>query len=322
MNVNCATWASIGECESNPSFMRSSCPVTCRLCQSEDCRDEREDCAALARGGPESNFSSTTGCYSNPELLQTCAWTCLSCNLKSVKPCKRDPGVKPSAWPGSTNAMFEAIAAHPSATVHSREPWVITLDNFLSGEEADAVLAAGSGAGTGWARSQAGDGVQAALTSSTSWCRKKCLEDATVQRVQRRVEALTSVPIEYAEYMQVLEYQQGQFYKVHHDQNSPRSSAWGPRLYTFFMYLAEGYTGGETHFPRLNITVAAAKGRALVWTSVLDSDPYERDDRTDHEALPVETGTKYAANYWLHMYPFRTKSDFGCGNVAYIDNWY
>ena len=80
---------------------------------------------------------------------------------------------------------------------------------------------------------------------------------------------------------QILKYEPGQFYKVHHDQNSPRTSAWGPRMYTvfvgleparracagvppltwawhgdctcrytFFMYLNDGAEGGETHFPR------------------------------------------------------------------------
>ena len=63
---------------------------------------------------------------------------------------------------------------------------------------------------------------------------------------------------------QVLRYETGQFYKVHHDQNSPRSSAWGPRMFTVFLYIGDGYEGGETHFPRLNLTVPAAKGR--VWT--------------------------------------------------------
>ena len=39
---------------------------------------------------------------------------------------------------------------------------------------------------------------------------------------------------------------------------------------------------------------------------VLDTDPYQRDDRTDHQSLPVESGVKFGVNYWIHMYPFRT----------------
>ena len=87
-------------------------------------------------------------------------------------------------------------------------------------------------------------------------------------------------------------------------------------------YIGDGYTGGETHFPKLNLTVAAKKGSACVWTSILDSDPYQRDDRTDHESLPVTGGVKFGVNYWIHMYPFRKKSEIGCGNQAYIQNWH
>ena len=128
--------------------------------------------------------------------------------------------------------------------------------------------------------------------------------------------------MENAEPMQVLRYETGQFYKVHHDQNSPRASAWGPRMFTVFMYIGDGYTGGETHFPRLNLTIPAGKGRACIWPSILDTDPYQRDDRTDHESLPVESGVKYGVNYWIHMYPFRGVSERGCDNQAYVQNWY
>ena len=31
------------------------------------------------------------------------------------------------------------------------------------------------------------------------------------------------------------------------------------------------------------------------------SDPYQRDDRTDHESLPVTSGVKFGVNYWIHM---------------------
>jgi hypothetical protein len=33
---------------------------------------------------------------------------------------------------------------------------------------------------------------------------------------------------------------------------------------------------------------------------------------TNHEAVPVEEGTKYAANVWVHNYDFRTPATAGC----------
>jgi len=145
-----------------------------------------------------------------------------------------------------------------------------------------------------------------------------------VQAIEKRVSSLLGgIPMDNAEPMQVLRYETGQYYRVHHDQNSPRSSAWGPRMFTVFMYIGDhnSYTGGETHFPRLNITIPAKKGAACVWTSVLDSDPYQRDDRTDHESLPVTSGVKFGVNYWIHMYKFRSFSGGVCDNQAYVQNW-
>ena len=117
-----------------------------------------------------------------------------------------------------------------------------------------------------------------------------------MQIIRERIANLTMVPSHNAEHLQMLRYETGQFYKVHHDQNSPRTSAWGPRIYTFFMYLNEVEAGGHTHFPRLNISVKPRRGAALLWPSVLDADPNERDDRTEHESVAVVAGTKFAAS--------------------------
>jgi prolyl 4-hydroxylase len=328
-NANCATWAAIGECQSNPGYMLQQCPVTCKMCQSESCRDELDDCAARCRGPAESNFSESLRCYYEPELVEKCAWTCGACKEhRFSKPQCARPGVPAAAVPGSVNEIFQSIVdTRDDVSILSGPstggPWVLTLDSFMTSEEADEVLKAGSVSGTAFARSQAGDGVQAARTSSTAWCKGKCLQNPTVRAIEERVSTLMGgIPMENAEPMQVLRYDEGQFYKVHHDQNSPRSSAWGPRMFTMFMYIGDGYSGGETHFPRLNLTIPPGKGRACVWTSVLDSDPYQRDDRTDHESLPVTSGVKYGVNYWIHMYPFRKKSELGCGNEAYTQNWY
>ena len=54
----------------------------------------------------------------------------------------------------------------------------------------------------------------------------------------------------------MLKYDPGQFYKAHHDQNTHPDSLSGVRLFTFFIYLHEPVSGGETRFPKLGITVS------------------------------------------------------------------
>jgi hypothetical protein len=61
----------------------------------------------------------------------------------------------------------------------------------------------------------------------------------------------------------------------------------------FFFFKLQG-----TKFNRLNITVTPKLGRALLWPSVLNDRPHHQDERTYHEALPVDVGVKYGANAW------------------------
>ena len=70
--------------------------------------------------------------------------------------------------------------------------------------------------------------------------------------------------------------------------------------------------GGETSFPHLNLTVKPKVGSALVWPSVRDDNVYEDDLRTEHAAMPVLAGVKYAANFWTHLRDFQTPHAAHC----------
>ena len=83
-------------------------------------------------------------------------------------------------------------------------------------------------------------------------------------------------------------------------------------MYTFFLYLNTPKAGGGTKFNKLGITVPPKKGSVAIWPSVLDEDPYKKEYRTNHEALPVEEGIKYGANMWLHMYNFHSPYKVTC----------
>lgn len=80
----------------------------------------------------------------------------------------------------------------------------------------------------------------------------------------------------------------------------------GNRILTVFMYLSDVEEGGQTSFPDLNLTVSPRIGRVVLWPSVLNDDPLSRDERTEHEALPVLRGSKYGANVWYLMKPQST----------------
>merc|ERR1712228_873279 len=121
-----------------------------------------------------------------------------------------------------------------------------------------------------------------------------------VQRIIERIVNVTNIPKENQESFQLLKYEEGQFYTSHYDFSPYRAD--GPRILTFFLYLNDVEEGGETAFPELNgLKVIPKKGKALIFPSVLNNDPFEKDECSEHEALPVIKGVKHAANAWIRM---------------------
>jgi prolyl 4-hydroxylase len=184
-------------------------------------------------------------------------------------------------------------------------------------------------------------------TSTNAWCGDTvCHDDALVGPILVRIEEMTGVPDSNHEWLQLLRYEPGQYYNEHHDFNDLEGNLYrlknlvvrnlylnmlclilthhlsycsfsvdrpqGPRILTVFLYLSDVEKGGGTQFGKLDLRVMPKKGRVLIWPSVLDEDFMEMDERTHHEALPVEEGLKFAANSWLHLRDFKKPHHEGC----------
>lgn len=144
-------------------------------------------------------------------------------------------------------------------------------------------------------------------------CEDACAEDPVAQNVVARIESVTGIPRNNSEHLQLLRYETGQFYNEHHDYiDFEKNRQQGVRLMTLYLYLNDVEEGGGTKFPVLDLEVKPKRGRALLWPSVLDHDPDNADERTDHQALPVLKGIKYGANAWIHQRDFVTPNANGC----------
>jgi prolyl 4-hydroxylase len=206
----------------------------------------------------------------------------------------------------------------------SLPPWVITFENFLTPEECDTMIQLGYK--TGYKRSedvgkQKLDGTVDSMkstgrTSENAWCSTRtsgCREEEVPVRLHKRMSTVMGIPPENSEDMQLLKYEVGQFYKTHHDYiPHQKARQCGPRILTFFIYMSDVEAGGGTNFPNLDLTIMPKKGRALLWPSVYDHDPMKDDQRMMHQALPVEAGTKFAANGWIHMFDYLAPQERGC----------
>jgi len=145
------------------------------------------------------------------------------------------------------------------------------------------------------------------------WCEDGCYEDPVAHRVMDRITNITGIPEKNQEYLQLLRYEEGQYYGVHTDYTDVHLRRQpGVRVLTFFLYLTDVEEGGETSFPRIDLTIKPKLGRAILWTNVFDHDPNRRDVRSDHEAMPVVKGVKYGANAWIHQRDFKGPRSRNC----------
>lgn len=207
----------------------------------------------------------------------------------------------------------ETWLAYPGATLLSYEPPMVQFDRFLSDAE---IAHISSLAEPRFQKSTGGmtRHLDPSRTSSTAWLNDKAHDlDPVLRGIDARIANLTGVDPQGMEHMQVLRYEAGQFYKSHSDfVPEQRLQLCGSRVATFFMYLNDVPAGGHTHFPHLDLLVAPAKGRALLWWDVnfralkhgVDVSTLDMDTRLLHEARPVAEGTKLAANKWLHLRNF------------------
>ena len=218
--------------------------IICSLARDvASARPADTDCTNVKAGDSCATWAATGECEANPNFMKTqCARACGTCGWRNTYCDARNN--RPAKGVGDINTMFER-ASHMSglgATVHSRDPWIMTFDNFLQEGEAEAFI---ENTKDHFERSLAGDVVSPVRTSKQAWCSQApCVDDPRVTRVHERVVNLTGVPKDNAEFFQVLRYEPGQFYRTHHDQNTHADSLSGVRLFTFFIYLHAPDGGG------------------------------------------------------------------------------
>jgi len=294
---NCAFWVSIGECENNPGFMKVSCALACRTCDLLDINvrcPPTDAVDAFQSGDINKMFERITNTSEGSEYAK-------------YTPVVHSRPLDP-----------EEVSAEPGYKIG---PWVATFETFLTDEECDRLIELGDN--RGFERStnvgkMKFDGtieqeVSTTRTSKNTWCQEECWNDPLTQEIVERMANVTGVPLINQEQLQLLNYQVGQFYKQHHDfipHHVDRQQ--GPRILTFFLYLNDVEEGGGTKFNKLDIIVTPKRGMGLLWPSVLNEDLNLKDGRTEHEAMAVIKGQKYAANAWIHLRDMKTPHATGC----------
>ena len=265
----------------------------------------------------------------------------------------------PPGEPGSVRELQNLT--RPGATTRivtlSLTPLVVEVENFLTADEAAHIVSRAEPhmAKSGVALKDADVGKAAKEFRTSSQYFLPTVDDPILERVDRRVQYLTRLPISHAEYIQVLRYAHLEHYSAHHDFFNPKEYANNPhmlreteggarnRLATVFFYLNNVSHGGETNFPRAGktglaqdvrppvrdyfdcskgLSVFPQEGKVIIFYSMLPNG--EMDEMSLHGGCDVldEQEEKWSANFWLWNKPHNFLSPMRKKQVQELqDKW-
>jgi prolyl 4-hydroxylase len=189
-------------------------------------------------------------------------------------------------------------------------PNVAVIDGLLADAECDKLiqLCGGRMKNSEVVDRKSGGSYQSNVRKSEG-CHFNRGENAIVQRVEQRIAALTRVPVDHGEPLQMLHYGIGGEYLAHQDFFDPAdpgsqvlTRVGGQRIATMVIYLNSVPEGGDTNFPELELSVKPRKGSA-VYFEYLNSTG-QLDARCLHAGTPVARGDKWIATKWLRERPY------------------
>jgi len=135
-------------------------------------------------------------------------------------------------------------------------------------------------------------------------------EDLVLHALDRRIASVSGLAWENGEMLAVLAYTPGQEYKPHYDTlpqdsgtGADEQARGGQRLRTVLVGLTAGYEGGETEFPRLDLSVCLSRGDAVVFASADEAGTPE--PASLHAGRPVTSGMKWLASKWMRAGIYR-----------------
>ncbi|XP_054155000.1 prolyl 4-hydroxylase subunit alpha-1-like [Oppia nitens] len=130
------------------------------------------------------------------------------------------------------------------------------------------------------------------------------MDHEVVDRISRRIGALTGVSMYAAAPYNVIKYRVGGYYINHYDVSVFRPvtvEQYGlpyDHIATWITYLSDVQAGGATVFPRLDVRVEPRKGSAVFWFNLKSSGLVDWD--TQHSGCPVLAGPpKWIATKWI-----------------------
>ncbi len=209
-----------------------------------------------------------------------------------------------------TRVDLDAWLAPPEPRLLREAPRIQVLENFVSPAVCRWLIEQVSGR---LARATIYDKATGGTTEDGRRTNSQCDLDIETGGlltfvIRARIAAVTGRPDAAMEVPKVLHYRPGETFAEHFDYLNPDEPAFahelatrGQRTETFLIYLNDDYTGGETHFPELDLSHAGATGDALLFSNV-DAQG-QPDEATRHAGMPPTSREKWLFSQWIREFP-------------------
>lgn len=213
---------------------------------------------------------------------------------------------------GSNNGPLDirSLVAPRPTEVLSHAPRIRACRSFLSSDECDWLIEKGGSrlerAGVYDPNSATKKLVSARNNSAAQFSPFEV--DTVLVFLMARIAHTIGLPANFFEPTTILHYDVSEQFEPHYDFLDLAEPGMaedirnrGQRVATFLVYLNDGYEGGETHFPKLNIRFKGKRGDALFFANV---EPDGKPDlRTMHAGLPPTAGEKWLLSQWVRDRP-------------------
>ena len=216
-----------------------------------------------------------------------------------------------SDWRRMRTAIdLEAWATPPEPRLVREAPRVQVIENFLPRTACEWLI---TQARERLERATIYDKATGGTTKDSRRTNTQCDLDVEIGGVltfviRARISTITGRQDAAMEVPKVLHYSPGETFAEHFDYLNPEEPAFarelatrGQRTDTFLIYLNDDFTGGETHFPELDIAHTGATGDALLFSNI---DAHgQPDEATRHAGLPPTSGEKWLFSQWIREFP-------------------
>lgn len=194
--------------------------------------------------------------------------------------------------------------------LNAQKPSIRSFDCVLSPLECDYLIAVSvaSMQSSKVVSAETGDSISAGYRTSDGTVLLPHMLDYPGVRIIEKLSSVCGVKPHNGEFLSLLKYAPGQEYLPHHDyldadkNDYSMISKCGQRCATLLTYLNDGYEGGETEFPNLDITYKGKAGNSLYFKNT-DKAGMPISDSL-HAGLPVRSGEKWLATLWIREKPF------------------